>query len=379
MAASTDANVAANWTAYTGNTKKYRGIATVLMGSSTGGTATTTWTDQDATFDWDNTKTLSFVGSNCVLNWGKKVGSGVEATGRNGIHAFFGAATTLSQRHNIYGGTLTAVGVNNFLAIVGDASSEYIDCIIGTTGTGVNTNIRLGSGSTPTGSFYNCDFWGNASGATASIFSIFNPTLMSRGTCGGNAMGAQLRLTNQSALALRDMIFFGAPSVADLVIVSSFGSGKLVRPKWSGGTKLSSATTIPAGNLPEYWAYDPRVQNVAGTPVAGISVKVTDVLGNVLVNTVTDSNGRITYDSGISLNTVPVIDHYITGGVYLTRARGPFVFEYNTVNQNMTYPKHRQILNWPQDANGAFEDHNPAVSLLEALSPPGWAESVVDQ
>lgn len=386
MSLSTDVNVAANWTKYTSNLAMYRGLATVLMGSSTGGTATTTWTDQSAVFSWDNTKALQMVGTNNFLNWGVKVGAGSQATGRNGVHAFMGASTTVNNttgRNMIYGGSLTVLGVGNFLTLQGDSLSEFIDCIIGTTGTGVNANVRVGTNSVPTGVIYNVDFWGNGSGAGASILSVFNPSSCERYTVGGSAAGAQFRLTNSTTFQSKDGRFFGTPSVADMVFASAVGTVDLVKPGWSGATRVSYAGTIPAGNFKEYWLFDVAVAGPGGVgALSGIPVTLTDSLGNVAVSTTTDSGGRVSFGSGLLANAVTVRDHVVTVGVYTVRDHGPFLRQINTgASANPAYESDTQYAMWPTETNGSFKDMTDPVTLratgVTSVSPTPWEKCLL--
>jgi len=372
MAASSDVNVAANWLAYTSNKPAYRGLATVLVGSSTGGTNNTTWTDSNAIFSWDSGKTMSMPGTggtNVFINWGNKVGSGSIATGRNGVAAYFGTTTTLLGRLMLYGCSFESTGALNMR---GDSSSEYIDLICGSTQTGATGTIGFGTSSSQTGTLYNVDLWGNVSGATNGLVNSMNPLLCQRLTIGGNSFGSEFKLAGQLNLSLKDVILFGTPSTSDFILTGAAPqSWDLVRPIWSGATRfLFSGGTITPGNVRERWLFDTRVVDLNGDPVAGVLIKLTDALGNVQVNDVTDSSGSVNFGSGITQNAVIVRDHYTTAGVYAVRDRSPFLMEVNGGQQ-------RYRFSWPTDATGAFMDFGDAIPLQYAAGgPTTWNERV---
>lgn len=376
MAASTDPNVAANWVLLAGNVPKYRSLMNVRLGSNVASNPTT-WTDTDAVFDWDNTRTLSIGNlgtSSSTINWGTKIGTGNKATGRNGITAYFGNATNLRCNLNLYGCHLVQVpagsGAFQFVPVSG-SNVEMIDCIVGHKGTGATAQIAIGSAVQAVNNVYNVDFWGNTTNASAGVLSQLNCTVAERITIGGNANFYCLR-TAQATIAVKDILFFGSPGTADIVSVGGATTvWSLVRPGWSGNAPKFGPMTAAVGTIQEYWTADVKVVDGNGTGVSGISVRLTDSVGNVQIDTTTDSVGRISFGSGVTTNAVSVMDHYGTAANYLTRARSPFLAEFNTVNTNTGYAIVRFLFDWPTDANGNFED----VALAVPLRPPGGGPS----
>ena len=172
-------------------------------------------------------------------------------------------------------------------------------------------------------------------------------------------MGAFMRLTNQPSLTIKDSKFFGTPSTSDIVLLTSFGTGDLVQPKWSGNApKLSGIISVPAGNFRESWLFDCKVVDGTGTGVPNVSVVLDDATGATQINTTTNAEGRVTFGSGLLANAVVVIDHVLSGGVYSTRTRSPFTL---TVNGTI-----REKFLWPGETSGMYEDVNTVVPLQYA-------------
>jgi len=377
MAASTDPNVAANWVLLAGNIPKYRSLMNVRVASSTGGqTNTTTWTDQDAIFDFDNTRTISFGvaaggnSPNATLNWGVKVGSGNRAGARNGVTVYLGNTTLIRGNPNLYACNLVQapVGGGLFQIVPTTGGGDIIGCTLGHRGTGGTAQIVFGSSAQAVNNVFNLNAWSNVATASAGIFSTFNCTNAEEVHTGGNSYSSAIR-SAQSTLSAKDLTIHGTPLVADIVCNASVPiTWTFVRPHWSGNAPkfnpMNAGVTV--GSVTEYWLLDTKIVNSAGSGVSGISVVLTDVLGNTLINTTTDANGRISFGSGLTLNAVPVMDHYGDGVNYLTRARSPFLAQVNVTNTNLAYNKIAFPFTWPTDANGNFED----VAVIVPISPP---------
>jgi hypothetical protein len=160
----------------------------------------------------------------------------------------------------------------------------------------------------------------------------------------------------------------------------------MVQPAWSqgGSPKCSTQTSnIPtlANAMLEWWLWNVKVVNASGAAISNIPVKLTDTIGNVQVNTTTDSNGRVSFGSGIKANAVTVMDHYSVGTTYTQRHRSPFLVEINTGNsKNTDYQSLRGYYYWPgyesvTTTAGNFEDVNTMIHLQTAAgAPTTWIE-----
>jgi len=366
MAASTDPNVAASVLDSGFNYKTYRILQNVRHGSNTGGqTNTTTWTDTDAVINFDNSKTLSYGtvgGSANVTNWGTKVGAGNKASGRNGVTAYFGLATTIRGNFNFYGCELIqGTGTAAFQFLPASGGGNIVNSIIGHRGTGTTATIALGSAAAVLNNAYNVDLWGNINSANFGLVTGINCTTAERISIAINAAGYFIR-SSQSTMAVKDLLFFGTPSVADMVCTGSSGiTWTLVDMGWSGNAPKFGNMTTAAGNITEYRSGDVKAGDGNGLDSSGVAAKLTDALTNVIFNTTTDAMGRVSFGSGLTMNAVPVLDHYGTAANYLTRPRSPFLMEAGA---------QRYYFNWPTDANGNFEDMADVIPSRGAAGNP---------
>lgn len=363
--------------------KTYRAKVSIQCGDTGIGTATTTLSDTNVgvyfdtgkTWLWRSTQTTSW-----NTNLGTKVGSGNSATGRNGCTIYTAGAvavgTTVRGNFGIYGTTWVnnVAGLNFGTTNVSGLTTELINCIVGHTGTAANSNIIIGGTTVPLTNCYNVDYWGNVTAANNGVLTNFNMTNAARMTVGGSG-GPYLLRSPTNTVTCKDLVFFGTPTVADFLPSGNPSGWDLVRPTWSGNAPKMGANSIAAGIIRELWIADTKVVDRLGDGVANISIKLTDSVGAVQINTTTDSTGRISFGSGLLTNAVITRDHYGNGS-YLTRDRSPFLMEINTISQNTSYPQLRYYFDWPQDVNGNFEDMADPIPLQYASgTPTTWTEA----
>lgn len=368
------------------NAASYRGLQTLQIGDTGVGTATTTLTDTNSTVIWDNTKTLATRATQTTswfLNLGTKVGTGNVASGKSGSVLVFGAATTMRGNVSAYGTTFkTTSGALSILGVSG-TNQEFQNCLFQSSVAGVAPMIPQ-SGST-TAVFYNCDF---SHSTTSQVMSSFISTASERITICASAPTTFLQ-TAISTLQIKDLKMFGSPTISD-VRWSGLGpiNWKLVRPGFTDNApKFSAGTVNPllASATWEYWLWDVKVVDGSGAGIANIPVKLTDATGEVQVDTVTGSDGQVSFGSGITANAVKVMDHYAEAGpTYAQRHRSPFLVEVNTGGSALVgYPSRRYYFNWPgyesiTTSSGTFEDVGDIVSLGEpGTNPTNWVELVL--
>lgn len=241
------------------------------------------------------------------------------------------------------------------------------------------TNYVLGSSGANIGLIYNLDITRPTSATniiSAFFVDVADRLTISSLTAADNFVALS---SNTASGAIKDVVFFGDFTGGAVPGAISLGAAAtnwtIAKPRWPTGVNLYSsvsATTADTG-AHQYWQYDPKVvDGITGDPVSGIPVKVTDITGSVQVNTTTDSEGRISFGSGIAAGMLIVSDQY-SGG---TRTRSPFLAEYNTGSgANTNYPSQRGYFDWLGEDDGRYDDVADIVFLRPAGGAPStWIE-----
>lgn len=263
---------------------------------------------------------------------------------------------------------------------------EMINVLLQSSATG-NTPINVGAAASKFANLYNVDI--SHTTTTNQVSTNINSTTAERLTIGGNPTA--FISSGTTGLAFKDIALFGTPTTSDLRW-SAAGSvlWKVYRPIWtSNAPKFSAAINSPslANATTEYWRYDVKVVDRTGAAISGIPVRLTDVLGNIQVDTTTDSDGQVSFGSGLGANMVAVMDHYVSSGTtYAQRHRSPFTCKVNTsdlTGYNSAYLSRTYAFNWVGYASvttssGAFEDVGDIVAIQDpAGNPTTWVEQVV--
>ena len=375
------------------NVPSYRGVATIQVGDTGTGTATTTLPDTvGSTVIWDSTKTLQYRTTQ-TTSWftvlGTKVGAGDVASGHKGTTLVFGGTTTIRGTLDAYGSTLR-MGVTGavpltFLLPTG-GGGELINCLMQSQATSSNAFSFTGSSANSFDTIYNVDWTGATSGT---LVNNWWSRASERLTFGGSN-GRQMVPLTATSMTLKDVAFFGTPTTSDIAWnVGTIASQQMVRRMWSNNAPkfgFSTGTT----NTPvldfatlELWLYDVKVVDGSGTAISGIPVRLTDSIGNVQVDAITGSDGMLSYGSGLTTNAVVVMDHYSNGTIYVQRHRGPFYVEINTPNltgYNPSYASRQKYFVWPGAESvtttaGSFEDVQDIVNLTEPSGgQTSWTE-----
>lgn len=367
------------------NAASYRGLQTLQIGDTGVGTATTTLADTNSTVIWDNTKTLTTRATQTTswfLNLGTKVGTGNIASGKSGSVLVFGATTTLRGSIAAYGCTFKTTSGSLSITGVSGTNQEFQNCLFQSSIAGVAPIIPQSASTTAV--FYNCDF---SHATTSQVMASFISTAAERITVCATAPTSFLQ-TAIPIVAVKDLKLFGSPSTSDIRWSASGPvNWQLVRPGFTGGApKFSgSANAVSLGTATwEYWPWDVKVVDGAGAGIANVPVKLTDSIGEIQVDTVTDSSGQVSFGSGIAVNAVKVMDHYMVGTTYTQRHRSPFFVEINTGSAALVgYQARRYYFNWPgyetvTTSAGTFEDVADIVSLGEPSgAATNWVELVL--
>jgi len=376
------------------NKPSYRGLASIQIGDTGVGTATTTLVDTvGSSVEWDSGKTLKNRATQ-TTSWyfrtGTKIGSGNQASGATGTRIRFGAATALTMNHYHYGSTFQqTAGAMQFVNTTGvDNNGEMVNCLLQSVATGVAPIVVGNQAISRFANIYNVDI----SSTTANqLMSNFNAVLAERITLGA-ATPTTFIGSGGAGVASKDMAMFGSPTQSDLRWTGAGAVGwQLYRPTWTGNapkfTTSTAGTPAITSATVEYRFCAIKVVDRLGAGVASIPLTITDVLGNVLVNTTTDANGEITFGSDLGMDMIPVMDHYISSGTtYAQRHRGPYTTKVNTsdlAGYNSSYlgrtytwkcPGHESVTT----SAGQFEDVGDIVAIQDAAgNPTVWTEQVV--
>lgn len=374
------------------NKPSYRAKVDLQIGDTGVGTATTTLSDTvGSSVVWDSGKTLKSRPANpspWVITFGTKVGTGAQASGVKGTHLTFGAVTTPTASNSLYGSVFFQTSGAMSFGVAIDGTSEAINCLFQSVATGT-APINLGSVTNKFGTIYNCDISHTTSVAVQTNFFGTNVERITIAAASPTTFVG----SNAAGFSTKDLAMFGSPTQSDLRWAGINAVGwRIYRPAWTSNAPKFSTST--AGTPPlnafedqtiEFWKYDVKVVNgITGDAVSGIPIKLTDNFGNVVVNAVTGSDGRVNFGSGLTVNMVPVMDHYAVGTTYTQRHRSPFLTEVNTgINANPNWASMRYYANWPgydevTTSSGSFEDLGDLIPLLFAGSgPTTWVELTV--
>lgn len=364
------------------NRKAYRCIQDIQIGDLTTDAATTTLADTNVDIFFDSGKSLR-TRTTQLTSWylrlGTKVGTGDQASGKDGCTLVLGSAGTGAgwvRQAYCYGCTLRTT-TGSFLQSQTDGYGEYINCILQSSATGT-TPFSLGTVGFAFDNLYNIDI---SHVTTAQVMSNFNANTAERITIACAAPTTFLS-TNGVAVAMKDVAFFGSPTQSDL---RWGGTGAinwvLVRPLWTGNApkfSMNGASSLAIGSATvEYRIFDTKLVDANGDGIADIPFRLTDAYGNVQIDTTTNAHGQITFGSGLTTNAVACIDHYTpSAGTYGIRDRSPFYTEINTgVGMNPAYESKAYYWNWPGSetyttTSGALSDVGDVIYLAPAVVAP---------
>lgn len=380
---------AADFVSNSTNLASYRSKVTVQIGDTGTGTASTSIVDTNAVVLFDSAKTLAFRAtqtSSWALTLGTKLGSGNTASGVNGGFLAFGAATVLRGTVKLYGCILKQTsGAVTWNPGFASSGSEAVNCLFQSSSTGTAPFV-FGATTATLANLYNVDL--SHTSTTSFTTTNFFVDNAERLTWGGSTP-TSLIASGSNSIQIKDVVLFGSPSVSDLRWTGSTAAAwKLIGPKYTGSgiARFTTATSgVPslANATVEYWSWDVKVVDSTGAGVQSIPVKITDTIGNVQVNTTTDSNGAVSFGSGLTLNAMAVVDHYSVGTTYTLRHRSPFFVEINTgASANSNYLARRYYFYWPgyetfTTTGGQFQDVADVVSIQDQPgAPTTWTEAV---
>ena len=373
----------ADFVSNTTNEPSYRAKVNVQIGDTGVGTATTTIADTNAVVIWDSTFTLKWRITQTTswnLNLGTKVGSGNQASGKAGCTLVFGALTSILGNVRLYGCTIkNRTGSLNMSDNTLGTTRDVINTLFQSEVTPGIATFGIGSSTKAVDNLYNFDI--SHAATTQPVVGSFFADAAERITICASTPIAFIS-AGSVGVTIKDLAVFGSPTTADFRWVGvTPADWKLVRPKFSGNAAKFAATStepILSRSTQEMWLYETKiVDGSTGNPIAGIPVKLTDAIGNVVVNQNSDANGEVIFGSGVTQNAVCVLDHYNNGaGVYLTRTRSPFLFEINTgAGRNINYQSRRYYSKWPGEETQTYSDMADIVSLVDAGGlPTPWDE-----
>lgn len=362
--------------------KTFRSNVTLSHGDAAGGPATTTLTETNVDLIIAYGKFYQYSGAlgSYFTNWGTKVGTVGWKDGCSVTHL---GAQSFSVKGTVkaYGTRFVQNGGGFNPLVESGGGSEMIGCQItnqttgnvGTLGTTANKWAQIVDTSYSGGSIITSVNNVGSDALSLITISVAAPT--------------SFLAPSLADLSYSDITFNGTPTLSDVRGASSSFSlrHKHIRPYWSlNAPKFTHAGTGSmslANAHSEWWAYRCKVTLAGGLGVANIPVKLTDTLGNIQVNTTTDSSGEISFGSGITAQMIRVMDFYSTAGVINLSHRSPFLLEVNTgASLNSSYSSFRYYFYWPgyetvTNTAGRFRDVNDVIPLQQASgAPTSWIE-----
>lgn len=360
----------------------YRFLKNLVVGGATSNA--TTLQDVNCCLTFDSTRILRTRTTNLTnvgITFGTRVGSGNTGSGGNGVIVSLaeGTITSMAIRGTvkIYGTRIckkfnTTVQALQFPQL--NSGSEIVNCQFDGF-----TNYVFGSSGANLGLAYNVDI--TRPDTINNIITAFFVDVADRLTISSlrAADSSAAISSNTAGGALKDVVFFGDFSGGAIPGAISLGASAtnwiIARPQWPTGINLYSNVAPGTADIGahQYWEFDPKVvDGLSGDPISGIPVKLTDALGNVQVDTTTDSEGRVMFGSGIAAGMAIVSDQYAAG----TRTRSPFLAEFNTGSSaNGNYPSVRYYYDQPGEDDGRYTAVRDIVPLRPAGGgPTGWVE-----
>jgi len=353
--------------------KSYRSKVTLQNGDGSG-TAVTVMSDTLVTVVFDASKTYatSNIGqSNRTTQWGTKINN---FAAKDGCKIRFATTPVMRGTMNLYGCQLRSGQGFTMLPGFGASPVPGVGELIGNTFNAGNTNSSFGSPSS--GNFaviQNNNFVGVGVNGFIANFggdsedgSVFSGTGMSRFI---SSAVAQLNLSRPR--------FTGSPTNADIRDVHGSGiDWNFAEPTWS----QNAVQFEVAAGVSEWWGFGVEVFDSKSpfARLANISVELIDVFGATVVDAVTDSEGQISFNSGVALNRVKLRRH--TTGPTITE-QGPFLLKANHKGTiNYTYATLQQEVVWP-GRDYAFGRQLQNVFLSVQLqnvtgTPTPWNERV---
>lgn len=367
--------------------KSYRAQATVQIGDATVDSAPTTLLDTNSDVYFDALKTLRWRATQ-TSSWrcklGTRIGTGLVAGAKDGCTLAFGATTVPRGLVELYDSEFITQGTNVVSTVLGadDNGSEIVGCTFLGMGGG---NVTLGTATQRFSNIFNVNIFGSGTIAIGSWGAVHADEIKV-----ANASPVAFLRTPSSNVVIRNPLFIGTPTASDWSW-SNVGATNwvLVRPTYSSMApkfaQLAGGSMAVENGTKEVWIYKVKLVDENGDAVAGIPVKLTDVLGNVIVDAISDVNGRVsfvtTFPSGATeQNGVIVMDHYTVSQVYTQRHRGPFLEEINVgAGSSPNYFPKSKLFKWPGHetitlSSGTFEDVNSVIELDSIVHPSSREE-----
>lgn len=384
--------------------RAFRSKVDVLMGDTSDNWPVSTLQETaGATLEFDAGKGLGYrVDSGTTgreINWntnlGIKHGSGTIGSGIGGgriscspRNISIGGYTYTSGIGNtrFYGFTLIPTsGVYGFaVERVSSGQPFFLEMMQSSIQNMGGTAVAIGAIDEPGFTLYNVQVGGTTT--TAPIVTQIKVAHCDDLTISGN--GTYFIQFGNPNLIIRGMKLFGVPVNADIRISNQFTvDWYFISPRFSGSGKprfsfLNALTMLdPDHAAHHYRRCESTVRDSSGSPMDGVSYQLIDALGNMAVDALTDSNGRVAFGSEPFDNAVVVCDHYNlpVGGVatYAIRHRGPFTRKVNdpsSPNYNSAYESKSELLQWPgyetmTTVSGDFLDMNDTIILSPPAAP----------
>lgn len=347
------------------NPRSYECLRNLRNGDGVG-TAVTTIKDANAVvhFAANKTFTTSAVGgANRTLELGTKVvGANGKPTGYAGCDLYFNTASQVFSRHmKLYGLKIQNIGgALLFQPSASGMTAEIVNGILLPSST-----MALGNIAGAMSLLYNVDIVGTGVGSLGRILN-FNCTNAERLTIAFPFGTYKINITS-GQLRIRDAVFIGPSSVADVGFTGTVVEIQLVEPTWSREAIQQSGIQ----RYEEWWRWEPVVINTrTRLPEQGATVNAYNLLGTLVATAVSDADGRLSYGSGLTANCLQV--RHQDAVTTLMVEDGPFTV--TITPPDGTLLPSSKIAVWPYRSYSGEKQFEPFQDQLELVSRGGERE-----
>lgn len=349
---------------------------------------TTTWVEKNAIIFGAPPTYVNSNHSNWRTEWGTKIGSGDDAAGFEGVRFVADAAITIRGHMKLYDYEFDSTGTIQLLPGAAALDGDLIDGAF-THQVSAAGALTIGSSAFPIANLYGYEIrykQGTTNDAVASIFATVNKKV--KAACVSTRAWFAANAAN--AFRMQDVEFHGVPSGAFVRWGGSLATGwRFFKVKWrDGSTKFQVVTSNQPGlsgaSIEGSFLRLVLIDEL-GAALSGKRVKLTDSLSNVLVDALTDVDGRIAFAFEEFVNGVPLIDHYAVGTSPTRRHRSPVKLEINPVGDpsyDAALASHTVLDLWPEwvdvdGDSGSFTEKDMTVQLGPPPAPAASQEPVL--
>jgi hypothetical protein len=350
--------------------RSYRMKASIFNGDNAG-TAATTFKETNCGIFFDSGKTYTVVptgSANRRTEFGTLVeGASGKPSGRDGVQMVCGTSLTFRGQILLYGSYIrTTSGAITLAPSSAGLAGEVINCIFQSAGSVLVGNDATGK----LQRVYDLKILSSAASSAGAV-TQWGADSAERITIVTNTANNFIRST--SRIRIKDLVLIGTLTGIvpfDLNNISSF-DWDLVNPTFSGNTPQYDNSSISYIN--EWFGFDVlTVNGDTGAIVSGIPIQIYDSFGTLVIDAVTDADGRISYGTvgDITENALKV--RRLRKLEYAFDDFYPFHIIANSgTGSNPAFAEQDYYINWASRdlPNGYGKQFSPMLEVIY-LAPP---------